>query len=73
LLKGWLGKEGSSFDKMAFNQRLLSYQKFLKDLLFICHSAKTKKNDNPPYARQHPRAHPTTTTTTIEPAQQQQQ
>jgi hypothetical protein len=43
LLKGWLGKEGSSFNKMAFNQRLLSYQKFLKDLLFICHSAKTKE------------------------------
>jgi hypothetical protein len=55
---------------MAFNQRLLSYQKFLKDLLFICHSAKTKKkgwkkNDNPPYARQHPRACPTTTTTIV--------
>jgi hypothetical protein len=76
LLKDWLGREGSSFDKMAFNQRLPSYQKFLKDLLFICHSAKTKKkgwkkNDNPPYARQHPRACPTTTT--IEPPQQQQQ
>jgi hypothetical protein len=70
LLKDWLGIEGSSFDKMAFNQRLLSYQKFWKDLLFICHSAKTKKKwwkkiDNPPYARQHPRACPTTTTMSL--------
>jgi hypothetical protein len=70
LLKGWLGKEGSSFDKMAFNQILLSYQKFLKDLLFICHSAKTKKkgwkkNDNPPYARKRPKARPATTTITV--------
>jgi hypothetical protein len=57
---------------MAFNQRLLSYQKFLRDLLFICQSAETKKRgwkneDNPPHARQHPRARPaaTTTTTTV--------
>jgi hypothetical protein len=54
---------------MAFNQRLLSYQKSLRDLLFICQSAETKKKgwkneDNPPYARQQPRARPAATTIT---------